>query len=80
MKNKREIIDIINLKAGMITSDDIVINGTVLVGKGVKLTEQMLDKLKSLYAFDKVEVFNNEKTSKEAIAIEEARNTLKNVS
>lgn len=80
MKNKKEIIDIINLKAGMITSDDIVFNGTVLVGKGVKLTDQMLDKLKSLYAFDKVEVLSNEKTSKEAIAIEEARNTLKNVS
>lgn len=80
MNNKKEIIDIINLKAGMITSDDIVFNGTVLVGKGIKLTEQMLDKLKSLYAFDKVEVLSNEEVSKEAIAIEEAKTTLINVS
>ncbi|MCF0148415.1 MAG: HD-GYP domain-containing protein [Clostridium sp.] len=80
MNNKKEIIDIINLKAGMITSEDIVFNGTVLVGKGIKLTEQMLDKLKSLYAFDKVEVLNNNEDSKEAIAIEEAKSTLKNVS
>ncbi len=79
MNNKKEIIDIINLKAGMITSEDIVFNGTVLVGKGIKLTEQMLDKLKSLYAFDKIEILSNDKVSKEAIAVEEAKNTLKNV-
>ena len=80
MNKKKEIIDIVNLKAGMITSDDIIYNGTTLVGKGVVLTKQMLDKLKSLYAFDKVEVISSNKVSKEAIAIEEAKNTLKNVS
>ena len=80
MDKKKEIIDIVNLKAGMITSDEILYNGTILVGKGVILTEQMLDKLKSLYAFEKVEVISSNKISKEAIAIEEAKNTLKNVS
>ncbi|MBE6052911.1 MAG: HD-GYP domain-containing protein [Clostridium sartagoforme] len=80
MNTKKELIDIKNLKAGMITSEDLIYNGNVLIGKGVKLTDQMLVKLKSLYAFDKVEISTDEKTSKEALAIKEARNTLKNVS
>ena len=80
MSSKKELIDIMNLKVGMRTSDDIIFNGTVLVGKGVKLTKAMLEKLKVLYDFDKIEIFSDEQVSKESLAIEEAKNTLKNVS
>ncbi len=80
MNTKKELIDIMNLKVGMRTSEDIIFNGTVLVGKGVKLTKAMLEKLKVLYDFDKIEIFSDEQVSKESLAIEEAKNTLKNVS
>ena len=80
MNTKKELIDLKNLKAGMKTSEEIIYNGTVLIGKGVKLTDQMLERLKSIYAFDKIEISRDEVVSKEAMAIKEATSTLKNVS
>ena len=79
MNTKRELIDVMNLKPGMITSNDIVHNGVVLIGKGIKLTDSMLDKLKSLYEFDMVEVISDKKSLKESETLEEVKATLKNV-
>lgn len=80
MINKKKIIDFSQLKPGMITADEIDYNGTVLVGKNIVLTEQMIDKLNLLYSLDNIEIYNNGNQSKELIALEEAENTLKNVS
>lgn len=80
MNRKKEFVDIRNLKVGMVTSDEIIYNGTVLIGKGIKLTEQMLEKLLSLYSLDKVEIYSTEYESQELLALEEADATLKSVS
>ncbi|WP_066890832.1 HD-GYP domain-containing protein [Clostridium nigeriense] len=80
MGKKKEFIDFSRLKPGMITADEIDYNGTVLVGKNIILTEQMIEKLKSIYSLDSIQIYNNEKESKELVALEEAENTLKNIS
>lgn len=80
MNSKKELIDIRSLEVGMVISDEIIFNGTVLIGSGVRLTKQMLEKLKALYEFDKVEIYSYDEDSLEVLALEEANNTLKSVS
>lgn len=82
MNKRKELVDIKNLKVGMITSDEIIYSGTVLIGKGIKLTEQMLEKLRSLYSLDKVEIYSAEgkDEDQELLALEEAEATLRSVS
>lgn len=80
MRNKKALVDFSQLKPGMITADEIGYNGTILVGKNIILTEQMIEKLKLIYNLDNVEIYNNVKESKEMLALAEAENTLKNVS
>lgn len=80
MNMKKELVDIRSLKAGMVTSDDIIYNGTVLIGKGIKLTNQMLEKLYALYGFDEIKIYNGEEGSHELLALEEANATIKSVS
>ncbi|MDV4152178.1 HD-GYP domain-containing protein [Clostridium sp. AL.422] len=80
MYSEKEIIDIRNLKNGMITSDDIICNGTVLIKKGIKLSSQMIEKLRTIYSVDKIEIYIERKVTNESLAIEEANATLKSVS
>lgn len=80
MKKKKEVIDFSRLKPGMITADEINFNGTMLVGKNIILTEQIIEKLKSIYSLDNVQIYDNKKESSELMDLENAENTLKNIS
>ena len=54
----------------MVIASEILSNGTVLVGKGITLNQQMLDKLNSICTFDIVEIYTDEKdNSKEKLAL-----------
>lgn len=81
MNAKKRIIAVRELKKGMVTAREIISNGTILVGEGITLTQQMLDKLNSICTFDNVEIYNNEKdTSKELINLKKAERALNNIS
>ncbi|MDF2882385.1 MAG: family phosphohydrolase [Clostridiaceae bacterium] len=55
-KNKR-YISVSELKEGMALSREIFMDGKVLIGKGVPLSETIINKLKSKYAFSRVEIY-----------------------
>lgn len=59
MATKKKILPINELKPGMISYNDIYFEGKILVGKGVPITEPIIQKLKKNYVIDKVEVYSN---------------------
>lgn len=73
MRNR--LLDVNQLKAGMITAKEIIYNGTVLIGKDIELTNHLLSKLNSIYYLDKVEVYISEEESKELIDLEKVDET-----
>ena len=77
MRNR--LLDVNQLKAGMITAKEIIYNGTILIGKDIELTNHLLSKLNSIYYLDKVEVYISEEESKELIDLEKVDETLKNI-
>lgn len=60
MEMRTRLLDIKQLQDGMITAKEIIYNGTVLIGKDIKLTNNLLDKLNLIYYLDKVEVYISE--------------------
>ncbi|GAA0083862.1 HD-GYP domain-containing protein [Clostridium sp. CTA-7] len=81
MNFKKKTLNIRDLKEGMVTADEILSNGKVLVGKDKVLTEHMLNKLNSLCTFDDIEIYTNEKdNSEEIVALKAADKTLNNIS
>ncbi|MCB2288667.1 HD-GYP domain-containing protein [Clostridium sp. CS001] len=59
----KKVLPINTLQAGMISSMDISVDGTVLLAKGVAITQQMISKLKQNYIIDKVEVYLDDNSS-----------------
>ncbi|MDU2156664.1 HD-GYP domain-containing protein [Clostridium sp.] len=81
MNIEKKFINVRDLKIGMVIASEILSNGTVLVGKGITLNQQMLDKLNSICTFDIVEIYTDEKdNSKEKLALKKAEKTLNNIS
>lgn len=60
MAKGKKSLSIENLKIGMKCVSDIKFNGMVLVGKGVPLTEAMIQKLKTCYFYNKIDVYCDE--------------------
>lgn len=54
-KNKR-YISVNELKEGMTLAREIFMDGKVLIGKGIPLSETIINKLKDKYAFSRVEI------------------------
>lgn len=81
MDSRKKLIPVRDLKIGMVIASEIISNGTILVGKGITLTQQMLDKLNSICTFDTVEIYTNEKdNSKEILSLKKAEKALNNIS
>lgn len=57
MAFRKKILMINELQPGMISSDDIYFEGKILVGKGVPITESIIEKLKKNYVIDRAEVY-----------------------
>ena len=77
MNIEKKFINVRDLKIGMVIASEILSNGTVLVGKGITLNQQMLDKLNSICTFDIVEIYTDEKdNSKEKLALKKAEKRL----
>ena len=79
MEIKTKLLDVSQLKAGMVTAKEIIYNGSILIGKDIELTNHLLDKLNLIYFLDKVEIYVSEEESKELIALEKVDETLKNI-
>lgn len=62
MERNKRYVSVNDLEEGMALSREIFMDGKVLIGKGVPLSQTIIDKLKAKYAFSKVEVYfeNNE--------------------
>ncbi|WP_291654004.1 HD-GYP domain-containing protein [Clostridium sp.] len=81
MNTQKKLITVKDLKIGMVTAREIVSNGIVFVGKGITLTESMLDKLNSICTFDNVEIYTDEKdNSKEILDLKKAEKILNTIS
>jgi HD-GYP domain-containing protein (c-di-GMP phosphodiesterase class II) len=59
----KKVLPINTLQAGMISSMDISVDGTVLLAKDVAITESMILKLKKNYIIDKIEVYLDNNSS-----------------
>jgi uncharacterized domain HDIG len=57
MTRKKTLLSIHELKAGMISANNVVLNNDMLVGEGVVITETAIFKLKQNFLIDKVEVY-----------------------
>lgn len=67
MLSQKKLLPINQLQPGMVSSMDINFEGKVLLAKGVAITEQIIEKLKKTYIFDKVEVFIEDSSNKPLI-------------
>lgn len=59
-----KLLNVRELKPGMIVDRDIISDGKVLVAKGVTITELVLDKFKEHYIFNKIQVLCDENDHK----------------
>lgn len=60
MSLNKKIINISDLEVGMIISNDIICNDSILVGKNVIITESMLSKLNNSYIYENVSIYISE--------------------
>ena len=58
-KNKR-FLSVNKLKVGMITSREIKLEGRILLGEGIPITQQILNKLRNAYFYAEIEVYCEE--------------------
>lgn len=63
----KKILPINTLQPGMISSMDIIFDGTVLLAKGAAITESIITKLKEHYIVDRVEVYLEDNSSESLI-------------
>lgn len=67
------------LEIGMVSANDIVVQGKILIGKDVAITELMLNKLRQNYIVDSVEVYSdsdsNETLTLDVNTVEEIERT-----
>ncbi len=69
MNKKIASLTINELEIGMVTAKEIYFGQTVLVGKGVIITEATIDSLKQKFIFEKIEVYTNDEGAPEHVAI-----------
>lgn len=67
MSLNRKFINISDLEVGMILSNEIIYNDSILVGKNVILTESMLNKLNNTYIDEKVSIYVSENVNTKEI-------------
>lgn len=60
MKKNKKSINVNGLEAGMILANGIEQNGKVLLRKGITITQSMIDRLKSIYFFEEIQVYYEE--------------------
>lgn len=60
METNKIILNINDLKPGMVTTQEIISDYSVLVAKGVVLTEEILENLKRKYIFQNIEVYSTD--------------------
>lgn len=84
MLSQRKVLPINEVQIGMVSSIDISIEGTVLLAKGVAITEPIMEKLKENYFIDKIEVYLNNDLSEplviKAKTVEELETTFNELS
>lgn len=81
MSNNKKLIPVRDLKIGMITANEVVYNGMILIGEGITINAQMLEKLNTFFLFDSIEVYSDEKdNSNEILELKAADKTLKDIS
>ena len=56
----KKLIDIEELKPGMILAKDIEFEGRVLIGEGISISESIVERLKKQYMLQKIEVYTDE--------------------
>lgn len=59
MERNKRYVSVNDLEEGMALSREIFMDGKVLIGKGVPLSQIIIDKLKSKYAFSRVEIYSD---------------------
>lgn len=78
--NKR-FVNVSDLEVGMILSNEIIYNDSILVGKNVVLTESMLSKLNNSYIHEKVAIYVSEnEDNKEIEALKAIDKAFKDIS
>lgn len=65
MRKNKKSMTVNELKAGMIVANNVEQDGKVLLGQNITITQSMIDKLKSIYFFEEVEVYYEEEVSQE---------------
>lgn len=60
LQNGKKTITIDELESGMILAEKIISEGTVLVNRGVVVTESIIEKLKEKFIFYPIEIFSDE--------------------
>lgn len=63
MKKHKKLLNIDELKVGMITAHEITSENTLLLGKGLPITQQIIDKLTETYFYNKIEIYFDEESS-----------------
>jgi HD-GYP domain-containing protein (c-di-GMP phosphodiesterase class II) len=56
LTSKKLLVPINELKEGMISASDIHVRNSILLGKGITITEEVITKLKKIIIIDKIEI------------------------
>ena len=81
MDLNKKYINLEDLRVGMITSKEIMVDNAVLVGKNIYITEAILNKLVEFYPFKKIWVYDpKENNHKEIEELKEVQAEFKYVS
>lgn len=67
MSLNKKFVNISDLEVGMILSNEIIYNDSILIGKNVILTESMLNKLNNSYIDEKVSIYVSENVNTKEI-------------
>ena len=60
MEKKIKILTVDNLREGMITASKVEENGSLFINSNVVITKTIINRLKSIYFFGNVEVYDND--------------------
>lgn len=67
MSLNKKFVNIGDLEVGMILSNEVIYNDSILIGKNVVLTKSMLSKLNSCYIYEKVSIYTSENVNTKEI-------------
>lgn len=81
MSLNKKMVNVDDLEVGMILSNEIVYNDSILIGKNMVLTQSMLNKLKNSYIHEKVSIYISENVNnKEIEALKAVDKAFKDIS